>query len=64
MGSSFGYNGKSGPLSDEGRQAVKEQHEKLGAEAVEFWRTEKESARLWVLGGRSPRRTTRLKKKS
>jgi hypothetical protein len=64
MSASFGCNGKSGPFSDGYQKELKEQQEKqLGAEAVEFWRTEKEKARSWVRGKPPlPKPRTRLKK--
>ena len=61
MTACFGCNGKSGPFSAEYQKELKEEQEKqLGAEAVEFWRTEKEKARSWVRG--KPR--VRTEKKS
>jgi hypothetical protein len=59
-----GYDGKYGPISGEYQKELKEQQEKqLGAEAVEFWRTEKEKARSWVRGKPPlPKSRIRLKK--
>ena len=63
MGVGYGYDGKSGPLSDDLRRELKEQKERLLGEAEAFWRAEKERARLWVSGGRPlPKPRSRLKK--
>ena len=63
MGTGYGYDRKSGPLSDEYQKELKEQQESLLGDAEAFWRAEKEKARSWVRGKPPlPKSRTRLKK--
>ena len=58
MSVGYGYDGKYGPLSEEYRKDLMKQQEKIEAEAVDFWRAEKERTQP------PPKPRIRLKRKT